>query len=367
MPLDPLEPGATIGILGGGQLGRFLAIAASKLGFRTAIYCPEEDSPAFHVATRFWRNAYDDGAALTEFAKACDAITFEFENVPAAALTLAQQIAPVRPNPRAAEIAQDRIAEKRFLAGIGLPTAPHAVIERDGDLPAAEAFLAKAGAGILKRARTGYDGKGQARVFSEAELRAAYASFASAPCVLEAIAPFSLEISVVAVRSGDGQLSCYDAPENKHAGGILRTSTVPASCSGTHKRLAREMTGRIGAALDYCGVLSVEFFVMPDSAPEPLLVNEIAPRVHNSGHWTMEGCAISQFENHIRAVAGWPIGSVERHSDAVMTNLIGEDALGWRAILDEDAGASLYLYGKNAIREGRKLGHVTQISPRGSK
>ncbi|MFZ1107226.1 MAG: 5-(carboxyamino)imidazole ribonucleotide synthase [Rhodomicrobium sp.] len=360
---EPLEPGATIGILGGGQLGRFLAIAASKLGFKTAIYCPEADSPAFHVASRFWQRPYDDTPALTEFAKACDAIAFEFENVPAAALALAQRFAPVRPNPRAAEIAQDRIAEKRFLAGIGLPAAPYAVVEGDGDLPAAAEFLAKTGAGILKRAREGYDGKGQARVFSGAELRAAYAGFA-APCVLEAVAGFSLEISVVAVCSGDGGLSCYDAPENKHDGGILRTSAVPASCSGTHKNLAREMTGRIGAALDYRGVLSVEFFVMPDSAPEPLLVNEIAPRVHNSGHWTMEACAISQFENHIRAIAGWPIGSVERHSDAVMTNLIGEDALGWRAILEKDPGASLYLYGKNAIREGRKLGHVTQISPR---
>jgi 5-(carboxyamino)imidazole ribonucleotide synthase len=363
MRLEPLEPGATIGILGGGQLGRFLAIAASKLGFRTAIYCPDEDSPAFHVATRFWQNAYDDPAALTEFAKACDAITFEFENVPAAALSLAQLIAPVRPAPRAAEIAQDRIAEKRFLTGIGLPTAPYAVVEDDGDLRAAADFLASAGAGILKRAREGYDGKGQARVFSEAELREAYASLA-ALCVLEAVAPFSLEISVVSVRSGAGRLCCYDAPENEHSRGILRTSTVPASCSETHKSLAREITGRIGAALDYCGVLSVEFFVMPDGAPEPLLVNEIAPRVHNSGHWTMEACAISQFENHIRAVAGWPLGSVERHSDAVMTNLLGEDVLGWREILEKDPGASLYLYGKNAIREGRKLGHVTQISPR---
>jgi 5-(carboxyamino)imidazole ribonucleotide synthase len=363
MRVEPLEPGATIGILGGGQLGRFLAIAASKLGFRTAIYCPEEDSPAFHVATRFWQNAYDDTAALTEFAKACDAITFEFENVPAAALALVQQFASVRPNPRAAEIAQDRIAEKGFLAGIGLPTAPYAVVEGEGDLPAAAAFLAKSGAGILKRAREGYDGKGQARVFTEAELCAAYASLA-APCVLEAVAPFSMEISVVAVRSGDGQVACYEAPENKHASGILRTSAVPASCSDAHKKFAREMTGRIGAALDYCGVLSVEFFVMPGNAPEPLLVNEIAPRVHNSGHWTMEACAISQFENHIRAVAGWPLGSVERHSDAVMTNLLGEDVLGWRAILENDPDASLWLYGKNAIREGRKLGHVTQISPR---
>jgi 5-(carboxyamino)imidazole ribonucleotide synthase len=366
MRLEPLNPGATIGIFGGGQLGRFLAIAAAKLGFKTAIYCPDEESPAFQVASRVWRCSYDDKAALTAFAQACDAITFEFENVPAAALALAEAFAPVRPGPRAAEITQDRIAEKRFLTGIGLPTAPYAVIENDGDLPAAAAFLAKAGAGILKRAREGYDGKGQARIASVAELNAAYASFA-APCVLEGIAGFSSEISVIAVRSAEGHLSCYDAPENNHGGGILRTSSVPAASAGTHQALAQEMTGRIAAALDYCGVLAVEFFAMPDGAPAPLLVNEVAPRVHNSGHWTLEACAISQFENHIRAIAGWPIGSVERHSDAVMTNLIGEDALGWRGLLEKDPSASLYLYGKNGIRQGRKLGHVTQISPRKMK
>ncbi len=363
MRLEPLDPGSTIGIFGGGQLGRFLAVAAAKLGFKTAIYCPDEDSPAFQVASRFWQCSYDDTPALTEFAKACDVITFEFENVPAAALALAQTLAPVRPSPRAAEITQDRILEKRFLTGIGLPTAPHAVIDDEGDLPAAAAFLAEAGAGILKRAREGYDGKGQARIGSEADLRTAYATFA-APCVLEGIADFSAEISVVAVRSAEGRLSCYDAPENSHGGGILRTSSVPAACAAAHQALAQDMTARTAAALDYCGVLAVEFFVMPDGAPAPLLVNEIAPRVHNSGHWTLEACAISQFENHIRAIAGWPIGSVERHSDAVMTNLIGEDALGWRGILERDPAASLYLYGKNGIRHGRKLGHVTRISPR---
>jgi 5-(carboxyamino)imidazole ribonucleotide synthase len=366
MSLEPLEPGATIGILGGGQLGRFLSIAASKLGFRTAIYCPEDDSPAFQVASLVFQRPYDDRDALEKFAKACDAVTFEFENVPSAALALAREFAPVRPGPRAAELTQDRIAEKRFLTEIGLPTAPYAVIEAEGDLAAAAALLSQAGAGILKRAREGYDGKGQVHVSSEDELRAAYARF-SAPSVLEGFARFDLEISVIGVRSSGGQFSCYDSPENNHGGGILRTSTVPASCSSAHLRLAQEMAGQIAAALDYCGVLGVEFFVMPEGAPAPLLVNEIAPRVHNSGHWTMEACAISQFENHIRAIAGWPIGSVERHSDAVMTNLLGEDARGWRAILEKDSGASLYLYGKNGIREGRKLGHVTQISPRKEK
>ncbi len=360
---EPLPPGSTIGIFGGGQLGRFLAMAASKLGLRTAIYTPEPDSPAFQVASQRWQASYGDEHALAEFAKSCDVVTFEFENVPAATLEIAARHTCVRPAARAAEIAQDRISEKRFLSGIGLPTAPYAAVESVDDLPAAASLLADAGAGILKIAREGYDGKGQARVSSEAELRSAFLNFA-APCVLEGLVRFSMEISVIAVRSDQGAVSFYDCPENTHGGGILRKSTVPASCSEHAQSLAQEMTARIATELDYCGVLGVEFFVMPEGSAPLLLVNEIAPRVHNSGHWTMEACAISQFENHIRAIAGWPIGSVARHSDAIMTNLIGEEALGWREILEQDPGASLYLYGKNDVRAGRKLGHVTQISPR---
>ena len=360
---EPLPPGSTIGIFGAGQLGRFLAMAASKLGLRTAIYAPEEDSPAFQVASQRWQSSYSDENALEAFAKACDVITFEFENVPAETLEIAARHTCVRPTVRAAEIAQDRISEKRFLSGIGVPTAPYVAVETEDDLAAAMSLLDKAGAGILKIARQGYDGKGQARVSSEAELRSAFLNFA-APCVLEGLVRFSTEISVIAVRSRAGDVFFYDCPENTHAGGILRRSAVPASCSERQQWLAQEMTARIATALDYCGVMGVEFFVMPEGSAEPLLVNEIAPRVHNSGHWTMEACAISQFENHIRAIAGWPLGSVARHSDAIMTNLIGEEALDWRSILEKDPGASLYLYGKSDIRAGRKLGHVTQISPR---
>ncbi len=360
---EPLPPGSTIGIFGGGQLGRFLAMAASKLGLRTAIYAPEEDSPAFQVASQRWQSSYSDKDALARFAKACDVITFEFENVPAATLEIAARHTNVLPTVRAAEVAQDRITEKRFLSGIGLPTAPYSVLEGEDDLPTAASLLAQAGSGILKIAREGYDGKGQARIASEAELRSAFSQFA-APCVLEGLVRFSAEISVIAVRSADGGVFFYDCPENAHHGGILRRSAVPASCSGRQQLLAQEMTARIAAELGYCGVMGVEFFVMPEGGAEPLLVNEIAPRVHNSGHWTMEACAISQFENHIRAIAGWPLGSVARHSDAIMTNLIGEEAHDWRSILEKDPGASLYLYGKSAVREGRKLGHVTQISPR---
>jgi 5-(carboxyamino)imidazole ribonucleotide synthase len=360
---EPLPIGSTIGIFGGGQLGRFLAMAASKLGLRTAIYAPEEDSPAFQVASQRWQSSYSDEAALAQFAKACDVITFEFENVPAAALEIAARHKSVRPSVRAAEIAQDRMSEKRFLSGIGLPTAAYSALEGEDDVPAASFLLAQAGTGVLKIAREGYDGKGQARVSSEAELRSAFLRFA-APCVLEALVRFSTEISVIAVRSAGGDVLFYDCPENTHAGGILRKSAVPASCSERQQSLAQEITALLAAELGYCGVMGVEFFVMPPDSAQPLLVNEIAPRVHNSGHWTMEACAINQFENHIRAIADWPLGSVARHSDAIMTNLVGEEALDWRSILERDPGASLYLYGKTAIREGRKLGHVTQISPR---
>ncbi len=363
IPFEPLQPGAAIGIFGGGQLGRFLAIAAAKLGFRTAVYAPEEDSPAFQVASHRFAASYGDEAALERFAKACDVITFEFENVPAQTLEIAARYCPVRPGARAAAIAQDRIAEKRFLAGAGLPVAPQAVIESEGDIPAALAFLVRAGGGILKRSREGYDGKGQMRVSSADELMAAWDGFGGAACVLEALLDFSMEISVIGVRSQEGRMTCYDCPENGHEDGILRTSTVPARCPEKHQALAKDMAARIAEALGYCGVLGVEFFVMPVGAPAPVIVNEIAPRVHNSGHWTLDACAISQFENHIRAIAGWPIGSAARHSDAVMTNLLGEDVLRWRSMLAEDPGLSIYLYGKAEVREGRKLGHVTGISP----
>lgn len=363
MAFEPLQPGATIGIFGGGQLGRFLCIAAAKLGFRTAVYAPEEDSPAFQVASHRFAASYRDEAAVASFAKTCDVITFEFENVPAEALETAAIHAPVRPGARAAAITQDRIAEKRFLLDLGLPIAPQAIIETGDDLQEAAAFVAREGASILKRSREGYDGKGQRRVSSPEELRAAFDDFGRVPCVLEGMLDFSMEISVIGVRSLSGELSCYDCPENGHEGGILRTSTVPARCPERHQQRAKEMASRIAGALDYCGVFAVEFFVMPDSSPEPVIVNEIAPRVHNSGHWTLDACAISQFENHIRAIAGWPVGSVERHSDAVMTNLLGEDVLRWQNMLRGGPRLSMYLYGKADVRKGRKLGHVTLLSP----
>jgi 5-(carboxyamino)imidazole ribonucleotide synthase len=362
MPHKPLAPGSVIGILGGGQLGRFLAIAAAKLGLQAAIYAPEAESPAFQTAAQRWTGSYSDTAALSAFAQACGAITFEFENVPSEALEIVARYAPVKPSVKAAAIAQDRIAEKRFLGNLGVPIAPQFVIECEDDLAAGAAFAAARGAVILKRARQGYDGKGQRWVRDEAGLAAAWADFAS-PCVLEEGVDFIAEISVIGVRAGDGsRASCYDCPENSHSGGVLRTSTVPARPPAQIQVLAKEIAQRIADALDYCGVFAVEFFVMPNG-PEPLIVNEIAPRVHNSGHWTLDACTVSQFENHIRAVAGWPIGSVSRHSDAVMTNLLGEDVLRWEELLRSDPACCLYLYGKSEVREGRKLGHVTTISP----
>jgi 5-(carboxyamino)imidazole ribonucleotide synthase len=362
MPLEPLKPGSTIGIFGGGQLGRFLAMAAAKLGFRPEVFAPEPDSPAFQVASRYWTSRYASEEAVTSFAQACNAVTFEFENVPARTLEIAAQYAPVRPPARAAEITQDRIAEKRFLSALGVPIAPQAIIESEGDLPNALTFLERSGQAILKRAREGYDGKGQRRIFTPHELNASFSDFAG-PCVLEAVLDFAMELSVIGVRSVEGEMLCYDCPENSHGGGILQTSIVPAGCPAGHQALAREMAYRIANALDYCGVIGVEFFVMGDGSTDRVIVNEIAPRVHNSGHWTLDACAISQFENHIRAVAGWPLGSVERHSDASMRNLLGDDVLRWEEIIKNDPISSLYLYGKADIRKGRKLGHVTRISP----
>jgi 5-(carboxyamino)imidazole ribonucleotide synthase len=362
MPFESLVPGSVIGILGGGQLGRFLAISAAKLGLKAFIYADEADSPAFQAAWRHCHGSYTDEAKLAAFAKECGCVTFEFENVPAETLRIVARSTEVQPGPRAAEVAQDRIAEKRFLSSISIPLAPYTIVEREEDLAAASEFLSKAGYAILKRSRQGYDGKGQKRVSSRSELEAAFAAF-EGPCVLEAVAPFATEISVIAVRNRAGEILCYDCPENNHAGGILRTSAVPARCLPGVQSAAQDVARQIASTLDYVGVLGVEFFVMPTGEPGPLLVNEIAPRVHNSGHWTLDACVVSQFENHIRAVAGWPLGSTKRHSDAVMTNLLGEDVLRWREILERDSDTSLYLYGKNGVRTARKLGHATRISP----
>lgn len=353
---DPLPPGSSIGILGGGQLGRMLAMAAARLGMRAHVFDPGADPPAAHVAHRHTCADFADETALAAFAAGVDAVTVEFENVPAAtALALARH-APVHPGPAALAIAQDRVEEKTFLNRTGVATAPWAAV---GDADALASALDRIGTpAILKTRRLGYDGKGQARIEDRAEAPRAFAAIGRAPAILEGHVDFLCEISVIAVRGQDGAVAAYDPGENRHEDGILRETRVPA---GVPRRTAQEavlLAARILSALDYVGVMGVEMFVTPGG----LLVNEIAPRVHNSGHWTMDACLIDQFEAHIRAVAGWPIGDGARHSDAVMTNLIGAEAADWARLAGEDC--ALHLYGKAGARPGRKMGHVTRIASR---
>jgi 5-(carboxyamino)imidazole ribonucleotide synthase len=354
---DPLRPGAVIGILGGGQLGRMLAVAAARLGYRTHVYEPGAAPPAADVVHAVTCAGYGDAAALTAFAGAVDVITYEFENVPTAALDLLESLKPIHPNRRALAISQDRLAEKAFLNGIGLVTAPYAAVATAEDLAVA---LARIGCpSILKTTRLGYDGKGQARIKSAADSAAALAAMQGAPAVLEGFIPFTHEVSVIAARAIDGSVACYDPGENVHRDGILHTTTVPARLTPGQRSDAILAAARILNALDYVGVLGVELFV----TPEGLIVNEIAPRVHNSGHWTQNGCAVDQFEQHIRAITGWPLGDGGRHSDVTMENLIGDDIARIPRIARE-RNAALHLYGKADARPGRKMGHVNRIAPR---
>lgn len=355
---EPLAPGATIGILGGGQLGRMLSVAAARLGYRTHIFDPAPNPPAADVAHACTTAGYDDVAALAAFAAAVDVITYEFENVPTAALDLLEAQRPIRPNRRALAISQDRILEKQFLRGLGLATAPFAPVASLADLAGA---LDTIGApAILKTTRLGYDGKGQVRLTDTAQAAGAWAAMQGAPSVLEGFIDFTHEVSVIAARGLDGSVAAYDPGENVHQSGILRTTTIPARLSPAQRSDAVLLAARILNALDYVGVMGVELFVTPAT----LIVNEIAPRVHNSGHWTQNGCAVDQFEQHIRAICGLPLGDGSRHSDVVMENLIGDDIEKVPAILRE-RDAALHLYGKGAARAGRKMGHVNRIVRRG--
>jgi 5-(carboxyamino)imidazole ribonucleotide synthase len=356
---EPLRRGAVIGIVGGGQLGRMLAQAAAKLGFRASIFAPEAESPAFDVAAYSHCAPYEDAAALAKFAAEADVVTFEFENIPSETLEIIERGCPVSPPRRALEVSQNRIAERRFLASLDLPVAPWAEITSADALGAACSALGTPA--YLKRASHGYDGKGQMRVAGMAELPAAQAWLGDDAAVLEREIAFAMEVSVICVRGRDGAMAFYDAPQNIHRGGILHESIVPAAISAEIGDTARHHASRICTDLDYVGVLAVEMFLAgADGAPR-LLINEIAPRVHNSGHWTIEACAVSQFENHIRAVAGWPLGSTRRHSDARLVNLLGEEADRWHALLEANPGRSLHLYGKPEARPGRKMGHYVDI------
>ena len=354
---DPLPPRATIGILGGGQLGRMLAMAAARLGLRAHVYDPAADPPAGDVAAAVTTAGWDNTGALDAFAAAVDVVTWEFENIPLPTVERLAAARPMRPGPAALAASQDRLAEKTFLDGLGLRTAPFADIPDPGALAGA---LAVTGVpAILKTRRMGYDGKGQARVASAEGAATALATLHGAPAIAEGVVPFRREVSVIAARGLDGAVAAYDPGENTHEDGILRRTQVPAPLSRTERTEAVLIAGRILNALDYVGVIGVEMFVTDAG----LVVNEIAPRVHNSGHWTQNACAVDQFEQHIRAIAGWPIGDGSRFADAEMVNLIGADIDRVPAYARK-AGAALHLYGKAETRAGRKMGHVNLIRPK---
>ena len=343
----------TIGILGGGQLGRMLSVAASRLGLKTHIFEPGANPPAAHVADAVTTASYDDHAALTAFAQSVDVITYEFENIPTSALDLLETLRPIHPGRQALATSQDRLVEKNFLQSLGLQTAPFATVDNTADLDAA---IAQIGTPAIMKTRTmGYDGKGQARIMSQGDATQALADMAGAPAILEGFVNFSHEVSIIGARSADGAVACFDPGENVHVDGILRTTTVPAKLTPSQRTDAVLIAARILNELDYTGVMGVELFV----TPQGLIVNEIAPRVHNSGHWTQNGCTIDQFEQHIRAVAGWPLGDGSRHSDVVMENLIGDDMDRLPELAKTTA--ALHLYGKADVKTGRKMGHVNHV------
>ena len=352
---DALRTGSTIGILGGGQLGRMLSVAASRLGFRSHIYTSGANPPAADVAHAVTIAAYDDRAALTAFAASVDVITYEFENIPTAALDLLERLKPIRPNRRALAISQDRLAEKAFLTDLGLTVAPHAAVTSLSDLQAAVARIGTPS--ILKTTRMGYDGKGQARLNAASDATAAHTAMLGAEAVLEAFVDFTHEVSVIAARALDGSVACFDPGENVHRAGILHSTSVPARLSAAQRTDAVLIAARILTALDYVGVLGVELFVTPSA----LIVNEIAPRVHNSGHWTQNGCVVDQFEQHIRAISGLPLGDGSRYADVTMENLIGDEVSRIPALLAE-RNTALHLYGKADAKPGRKMGHINRIT-----
>jgi 5-(carboxyamino)imidazole ribonucleotide synthase len=359
-----LKPGDTIGILGGGQLGRMLAMAAARLGLRCQVFSPDPDSPAFDVVLNATCAEYADVEALELFANDVDVITYEFENVPAASAMILAARRPVLPDRKILETTQDRLAEKDFVKRLGIGTADYADVSSAGDLRAA---IGKIGLpAVIKTRRFGYDGKGQAIIRDGDDTDKVWEDLGTKSAILEAFIPFEREVSVIAARSADGHVECYDVTENEHRDHILKISRAPADITEALAAQARSIAEKIANALDYVGVLAVEMFVVPGNGGPTLLVNEIAPRVHNSGHWTLDGASISQFEQHIRAVAGWPLGTPLRHGPVTMTNLIGNDIEGYEQWLTVP-GATVHLYGKGPARPGRKMGHVTQVGAVPSK
>ena len=353
----PLQPGSVIGILGGGQLGRMLATAGAELGFDIHVYEPELDAPAARVAARAYAAPWSDLGAVAAFAAKCDAVTYEFENIPIEAVEAAASQTFVRPGSQSLSLTQDRVTEKTFIRDCGAGTADFAAVDSLEDLRSA---LDQIGLpAILKTRRFGYDGKGQTVIRALSDADAAWDIVGGVPSILEAMVSFARELSVVAARSESGDMAVYPLGENVHSGGILRTTHAPARIDSPTQAEAMRIAAALGEGLDHVGVFAVELF---DLGEGQLLVNEIAPRVHNTGHWTMDACGCGQFENHMRAVAGWPLGNTNAHSSAVMTNLIGHDVDNWLEL----AGTSdmrLHLYGKHETRDGRKMGHVTRLGP----
>jgi 5-(carboxyamino)imidazole ribonucleotide synthase len=354
-----LKTGATIGILGGGQLARMLALAAARLGLRCHVYSPDEQSCAFDVVHASTCANYEDEAALGRFAGAVDVITYEFENVPAATAAFLAKRKPVLPDPQVLEITQDRLIEKEFIHGLKIATAPYAAVHSAVQLADAVQMIGLPA--VLKTRKLGYDGKGQARIAKGADPMAAWRTIQTAPCIMEGFIKFEREVSVVAARSADGKVECFEVTENEHRDHILHISRVPARVTPALAAEARRIATRIAKAFDYVGVLAVEMFVVKRGGKQHVLVNEIAPRVHNSGHWTIDGATVSQFEQHIRAVAGLPLAKPVRLGSKIeMINLIGpeiDEAARWLNV----PGAAVHVYHKGQARERRKMGHVTRV------
>ena len=354
-----LPPGSTIGIIGGGQLARMLAMAAARLGLRTVVLEPDRNCPAAQVANDHLIYDYDDETGLVMLAEASGVVTYEFENVPVAAAQFLEDRITLYPGSKALEISQDRLVEKGFVNKIGVGTARYFNVESAEDLKVA--LMEFGGAGILKTRRLGYDGKGQVRFDGEdeASIEAIFADFGNAACIIEEMVPFEREISVVAARGISGNIVSFDPAWNTHRDGILRQSVVPCGLPDNILLAAREIAGHIMDKLSYVGVMGTEFFVTDNGG---LLVNEIAPRVHNSGHWTEAACTISQFEQHVRAVVGWPLQDAARHSDCIMENIIG-DEIDNIQMAENDGAMLLHLYGKSDVRPERKMGHLTRLRP----
>jgi 5-(carboxyamino)imidazole ribonucleotide synthase len=354
--VSPIPPGAVIGILGGGQLGRMTALAAARLGYRCHVLAPEPDSPAADVCATFTRAGYGDAAALAAFADAVDVVTLEFENVPVAALETLARTRPVRPGANVLRVTQDRLAEKRFVAGLGVGVTGFAPVRDGRDLAEARGRLGAAG--VLKTTRFGYDGKGQLRITPDADPQAAVAMLGAGELIYEAWVEFRLELSVITARSPDGRQASYVPVENRHRDGILDVTLAPAAVPPEVAARATAIAERIAAALGLEGLLAVELFLARDGR---ILVNELAPRPHNSGHWTVDACAVSQFEQQVRAVCGLPLGDPAPFAAAEMRNLLGHDVDRWPELVAEP-GARLHLYGKRETRPGRKMGHVTRLT-----